>query len=77
MQSIDLKPYNCWRWIEAIAVGTIDAEKDSELPQRPLLDVTADCSPFTGEYILQINKGGLQNRNISKQGKELFRAEVP
>lgn len=76
MNDIELSPDKNWYWIASIVVGAIDDEREDNALQSPLLDVNADCSPFTGEYNLQINQGGLQNRKMPKQGKVIFKEEV-
>ena len=76
MKYVELPFDNNWRWLAAIVIETIDAERDTDSQQKPLLDITAECSPFTGEYTLYINQGGLKNRGTPKAGKALFKETV-
>jgi hypothetical protein len=76
MNIIELSPDFNWRWIASIVAETKDPEKNCSFPQWPLIDIKIDCSPFTGEYDLKINQGGLQNRETPKLGKELFKEKV-
>ncbi|NVN97333.1 hypothetical protein HXX01_03840 [Candidatus Nomurabacteria bacterium] len=76
MNLIELSPDFNWLWIASIVDCTKDSERDGSFPQWPLIDLGIDCSSFTGEYSLKMNQGGLQNREIPKSGKELFKEQV-
>lgn len=71
-----LSPDYNWRLIASIVTETKDPEWNRSFPQWPLIALDAPCPLFTGEYRLIINQGGIQNRDISKNGKVLFKENV-
>jgi hypothetical protein len=77
MSHIELQQNIEWFWLASI----VDAAKNStaesgRVAQRPLLDANAVTLPVTGKYTLVINQGGVQNRDMPKMAKELFKETV-